>query len=41
MSKRNNLKDFLTDLYEGIAKKKPNASHILLHLKSKTIRIKE
>ena len=26
MSKENNLKDYLTDLYEGIASKKPGAS---------------
>lgn len=26
MSKENNLKDYLTDLYQGIASKKPNAS---------------
>lgn len=26
MSKKNNLKDYLTDLYEGIVSKKPNAS---------------
>jgi hypothetical protein len=26
MSKQNNLKDYLTDLYEGISKKRPNAS---------------
>lgn len=26
MSKQNNLKDYLTDLYQGIATKKPNAS---------------
>lgn len=26
MAKTNNLKDYLTDLYEGIASKKPNAS---------------
>ena len=26
MSKQNNLKDYLTDLYEGIASKKPGAS---------------
>lgn len=26
MAKNNNLKDFLIDLYEGIASKKPNAS---------------
>lgn len=26
MSKENNLKDYLTDLYQGIASKKPDAS---------------
>ena len=26
MSKQDNLKDYLTDLYEGIVSKKPNAS---------------
>ena len=26
MSKSNNLKDYLADLYQGIASKKPNAS---------------
>lgn len=26
MSKQNNLKDYLTDLYEGISTKRPNAS---------------
>ena len=33
MSKKNNLKDYLTDLYEGIKKKRPNASRNPQHFR--------